>query len=242
MALTAKPISTISYNTGEFLKRKLDELLKAYIINDYRIIFHYGEDGDKDHYHVYIEPNKRLDTGRLRDEFNEITFESDKPLGCMPFRSSKFDHWIMYVIHDPKYLMIHKSDNDGDGKIEYKISDIITPFEEQLQRDYKIATRLRETENQKIIDQIEQGENLTTIAYQNDMNPMRIIAINNLFKQDLAMQELERLETSKDDLIREQRQKIEQQKQNIETLMIRDLEDKTGEDLHTKKQESAFDE
>ena len=241
MALTAKPISTISYNTGEFLKRKLDEMLKAYIINDYRYIFHYGEGGDKDHYHVYIEPNKRLDTGRLRDEFNEITTENDKPLGCMPFRQSKYDHWIMYVIHDPKYLLIHKSDNDGDGKIVYPVTDIVTPFKEQLERDYKVATRLRETENQKIIEQMQQGENLTSIAYNNDLNPMRILAINNLFKQDIQMQELENLESAKDDMIREQRNKIEQQKQNIQTLMLRDLEEKTGEDLHSKK-ESVFDE
>jgi len=241
MALTAKPISTISYNSGEFLKRKLDEMMRAYIINDYRFIFHYGEDGDKDHYHVYIEPNKRIDTGRLRDEFNEITTDSDKPLGCMPFHSSKFDHWIMYVIHDPKYLAIHKSDNDGDGKIEYPVTDIITPFPEQLERDYKVATRLRETKNQKIIEQMQQGETLTGIAYNNDINPMHIVAIQTLIQRDMAMQELEKLESSKDDMIREQRQKIAQQKQNIETLMLRDLEEKTGEDLHSKK-ESVFDE
>jgi len=241
MALTAKPISTISYNTGEFLKRKLDSMLKAYKITDYRFIFHYGEDGDKDHYHVYIEPNRRLDTAVLRDEFNEITNDSDKPLGCMPFHSSKFDHWIMYVIHDPKYLEIHKSDNDGDGKIEYPLSDIITPFQEQLERDYKIATRLRETENQKIIEQMQQGETLTGIAYKNDINPMRIVAIQNLFRADLVMQEMESLQDSKDDMIREQRQKIEQLKQNQETLMLRDLEQKTGEDLHHNK-ESVFDE
>lgn len=241
MALTAKPISTISYNTGEFLKRKLDEMLKAHKITDYRYIFHYGEDGDKDHYHVYIEPNRRIDTAVLRDEFNEIPTQGEKPLGCMPFHASKFDHWIMYVIHDPKYLMIHKSDNDGDGKIEYPVSDIVTPFPEQLERDYKVSTRLRETDNQKIIEQMQQGETLTGIAYKNDISPMRIVAIQSLYRADLAMRELEQLQDSKDDMIREQRQKIEQLQQNQQTLMLRDLETKTGEDLHSKK-ESVFDE
>ena len=241
MALTAKPISTISYNTGEFLKRKLDEMLKAHKITDYRYIFHYGEDGDKDHYHVYIEPNRRIDTAVLRDEFNEITTKDDKPLGCMPFHASKFDHWIMYVIHDPKYLMIHKSDNDGDGKIEYPITDIVTPFPEQLERDFKVASRLRETDNQKIIEQMQQGESLTGIAYNNDINPMRIQSIFNLYRADVALQELENLQDAKDDMIREQRQKIEQLQENQQTLMLRDLEKKTGEDLHSKK-ESVFDE
>jgi len=239
MALTAKPISTISYNTEGFLKDKLDRMFKANIINDYRYIFHYGEDGDKDHFHVYIEPNKRVDTGKLREDFNEVQVTEDKPLGCMPFRSSKFDHWIMYVLHDPEYLKAHNSQNDGDGKIEYKLDDIKTPFAEQLQRDYKVALRLKQTDNQTILDNMNQGKPLTQIAYENDLSPMKILAMSNLARIDTGSMMIN--EAMKNRLL-EQDQEIERLKSNMETMRLKELENKTGEDLHTKKKESVFDE
>lgn len=183
MALTTKPITTISYNTEAFLQRKLKELFDSKKITDYRYIFHHGEDGDKDHFHVFIEPNRRLDTGELLDEFKEVDPTKEKPLGVLPFRTnSKRDHWIMYVIHDPAYLRNHQSNDDGDGKIEYPVTDIKTPFEDQLMRDYKSALRLRNTDNQQIIDKMAAGENLLNIAYQLDVNPQRINAIMQLYR------------------------------------------------------------
>lgn len=242
MALTAKPISTISYNTEEHLKRVLEALFKSGRLEDYRYIKHIGEDGDKDHFHLIMFPNRRIDTVELREMFNEATVESDKPLGCLPIRTSKPDHWLMYVLHDPVYLVAHKSDNDGDGKIEYQLEDIKTPFREQLERDYKTALALQKTDNQKIIEAIESGDSLVSIAYSQNINPMKIVGITNLLRQDKALEELEHLESSKDDLIREQRAKIQQLTTTQATLMLKDLEEKTGEDLHTKKKESVFDE
>lgn len=241
MALTAKPISTIAYNTEAFIKRKLEALFNAGIIEDYRYIFHYGEDGDKDHFHMYIVPNRRLDTVKLRLEFNEIQTEDDKPLGCMPFRSSKNGHWIMYVIHDPEYLKAHKSDNDGDGKIEYPLSDIKTPFEEQLKRDYKSALSLKNTDSQKVINEIHQGKYLTEIAYESNINPSTIITVANLMRLDRIALEEVKAQTLKDTVIDDQRVLIAEQQQSLETLMLNDLEEKTGLDLHSKKRESVFD-
>lgn len=184
MALTAKPISTISYNTEGHLKRTIENLFNTGRIEDYRYIFHYGEEGDKNHYHIFIVPNRRIDTVELRSIFNEQDPNSDKPLGCLPFRQSKYDHWIMYVIHDVDYLYAHNSDNDGDGKIIYNIEDIKTPFPEQLKRDYKKAISLKNTENQKILNAIEKGKTLTSIAYEENINPTKIIALNNLYSID----------------------------------------------------------
>lgn len=195
MALTAKPISTISYNSEQFLKRKLDAMLQAHIITDYRYIKHEGEGGDKDHIHMMMFPNKRIDTAELRDEFNEVTAEADaKPLGCLPFRTSKADHWLMYVLHDHFYLMAHHSDDDGDGKIEYSIEQIVTPFAEQLARDYKRALPLRKTENQEIVERLMRGESVVQILTETTSNPMKIATVKNMMMQEMSMTERVRIE------------------------------------------------
>ena len=185
MALTAKPISTISYNTEGFLTRLLDRLLASNTIVDYRYIFHHGEDSDKkDHYHVWIEPNKRIDTGALANEFIEADPNNDKPLICLPFRTSKSDHWLMYVLHDADYLKAHHSDNDGDGKIEYHVDDIKTPYREQLMRDYKKALPLKQTENQQILDLIKAGQTITEICSILNTSPQRVATLFNAWQYD----------------------------------------------------------
>ena len=240
MALTAKPMTTISYNSEGFLKRKLQQMFETGKLEDYRYIFHYGEGGDKDHFHVMLFPNRRIDSVELREEFKEITTD-EKPLGCMPFRkNSLFDHWIMYVIHDPDYLKAHQSQDDGDGKIEYPLEDIKTPFPEQLQRDYKVAIRLKKTDNQKIIEDYQKGKTPIDVAYENNINPSHIMAITNLFR--LSMQTSnEGLVNIMKDTIQDLQSRLEASEHNNQVLMLRDLEEKTGEDLHTKPKEKWFD-
>lgn len=242
MALTAKPIGTISYNTEPHLKRVLDNLLQTKRIEDYRYIKHEGEDGDKDHIHVWLSPNRRLDTAELREMFNEIDNTSDKPLGCLPFRASKGDHWIMYAIHDALYLKSHKSDNDGDGKIEYNLDDIETPYREQLERDYRRAISLRQTDSQKIVDAIEQGKDLVAIAYESDINPAKINAMASLYRIDRIKEEEKNYRTLQEQRIKDLEGDLQEQQLTIEGFMLKDLENRTGEDLHTKKQRSVFDE
>lgn len=105
---TAKPISTISWNTEPFLRAKLTELLKARKIDFWAYIHHDPEDdeaGKKPHFHVYVEPSKRTQTAVLKDEFKEFDpTHPDKPLGVLGFRSSKFGDWWLYALHDPVYL------------------------------------------------------------------------------------------------------------------------------------------
>lgn len=182
MALTAKPISTITYNTEEFLKRKLEQLILSHRIDDYRYIKHLGEDGDKNHIHLLLYPNKRIDTGMLKDEFNEIDNTNDKPLGCLPFRTSKTDHWLMYVLHDEQYLKSHKSDNDGDGKILYEVTDIVTPYPEQLERDFRKAIQLRQTSNQEVINRLMQGQSVIQIISETSLPPSMIGTIAQAFR------------------------------------------------------------
>ena len=112
---TQKPISTISYNSEEFLKEKLEIWYKAHIIQAYQYIKHKGEDGDKDHIHLRIEPNKKLDPMTLVEDLREFVVGSDKPLGVRPFRPSKEEDWILYAVHEKKYLD-HKSGGGEKGE------------------------------------------------------------------------------------------------------------------------------
>ena len=190
MALTSKPITTISYNTEAFLIDRLERLFKDQSIDDYRVIMHEGEDGDKDHFHVWISPNRRIDTMQLQENFKEIYPDptKTKPLGVLPFRSGDRFHWIMYVLHDPDYLKSHHSDNDGDGKLPYTLEQIITPFPEQLQRDYIRAVQLRQTDAQKIIDGIRSGTDVIELAYTQNLRPSEIAQVLHLIKMNQAME------------------------------------------------------
>lgn len=105
---TTKPISTISFNTADYLKLKLEELRKAGRISFWAFITHKPEDdegGKKEHNHVYIEPSKMLQTDDLKEALKEYDPQSpSKPRGCISFNGSKFDPWYMYALHDKRYL------------------------------------------------------------------------------------------------------------------------------------------
>ena len=67
---TCKPISTISYNSEEFLKSVLDNLVRTHVIDFYMYIKHIGEidlfgEQEKDHIHLFLIPNKRINTADL---------------------------------------------------------------------------------------------------------------------------------------------------------------------------------
>ena len=103
---TQKPISTISYNSEAFLKEKLNEWYKDHIIQAYQYICHKGEDGDKDHIHLRIEPNKRVDPMALTEQLKEFEIGKIKPLGIRPWRASKEEDWFLYAVHDKDYLKL----------------------------------------------------------------------------------------------------------------------------------------
>lgn len=124
---TQKPISTISYNTEPFLREKLEAWRKSHIIQAYMYICHKGEDGDKDHIHLRIEPNKKLDPMDLQEELREFQIGNEKPLGCRPFRPSKEEDWYLYVVHDADYLKLKYGGGEKGEKLPYKWQDIKVP-------------------------------------------------------------------------------------------------------------------
>lgn len=103
---TSKPFSTISYNTSEFLRIKLDGLVNRRKIAFYGFIEHLPEEDEKKaHKHLYIVPNGQLNTDEILDFLLEFDPKNpDKPLGCIPCHSSKFADWYLYSVHDKDYL------------------------------------------------------------------------------------------------------------------------------------------
>lgn len=127
---TSKPISTISYNSSDFLVDTLNRLKYVGLISYFELIEHLPDKDDlKKHFHVFIEPNKVLDTDKLSNEFleDETThsryIKSDKlPLKCIAFRSSKFGDWYWYALHDKGYLKAKMLERN----LHYQDSDILT--------------------------------------------------------------------------------------------------------------------
>lgn len=170
---TQKPISTISYNTEAFLKEKLEIWLSAHIIQSYQYICHKGEDGDKDHIHLRIEPNKKLDPMDLQDQLKEYQIGKEKPLGCRPWRPSKEEDWYLYAVHDEQYLKLKYGGGEKGEKLPYKWQDIVVPEDYDSEIAYirakahlehtsvHMATRLQNGDSP--LSLILQGENVYTV-------------------------------------------------------------------------------
>lgn len=137
---TTKPISTISYNTPKFLKHKLEYLLECHVISFYMYIQHEGEidmfgEKEKDHIHLFLIPNERVNTMDLSDEFIETLPNEDKPRKCISWTTSKSDDWILYCLHDKEYL----ASKFETRQILYTYDDIVASDEDDLRRRFRSA-------------------------------------------------------------------------------------------------------
>ena len=156
---TQKPISTVSYNTEPFLKEKLQELLNGHIIQAYQYICHKGEDGDKDHIHLRIEPNKKLDPMNLTDLFTEYDPKKpDKPLTVRPWRPSKEEDWFLYAVHDPEYMKL-KYKNDQKEKLPYDWKEIKVPDNYDLEVAFIRARQSLQYSTASLAKSIQDGSN-----------------------------------------------------------------------------------
>lgn len=119
---TSKPFSTISYNSDNFLNQRLKELVARRQIDFFAWVHHYPEDDEKkEHKHLYIVPNGRVDTDQVLDYLLEIDLKHpDKPLKCIRPHSSKFADWYLYSIHDTAYL----ASKGQARKYHYNLGDV----------------------------------------------------------------------------------------------------------------------
>lgn len=150
-----KPFSTVSYNTKDFLTYKLDELYKKRVISFYAFVQHLPEEDElKSHIHVYIEPNGQQDTDQIHDELEELDPNNPQlPLGCIPFRSSKWGEWKQYCDHDTTYLL-----SKGQTR-KYHYSDLDYVYSDRVYFNELNHTidRSKLNRNQLIKDAVDNG-------------------------------------------------------------------------------------
>lgn len=151
---TSKPISTISYNTERFLAEKIYYWKKQGLIEYGMWIKHEPDvDGKKEHFHVYLQPSKLIQTEFLVDDSIEIdtnwkpldekflsvlsedeqkkeieAHEKKRYFKMNVFHSSKPDDWILYAIHDEKYL----TQKNLSRNCHYEIGDIKATCDDTL--------------------------------------------------------------------------------------------------------------
>ena len=179
---TSKPISSISYNTLDFLLDKLNEWYSEHLIQAWQLIQHKGEDGDKDHIHFRIEPNCRLDPMRLQEELLQFTKDSKKPLGCRTFRPSKEEDWFLYVVHDKQYLKLKYNGENNGEKIEYNYTDIMVSQYYDLDVAFLRAKISLKHTGSNIAKRISTGENPLNLVLEGE-NPSTVNGILQIMKE-----------------------------------------------------------
>lgn len=120
---TIKPFSSIWYGSPDFLKMKLDLLVKSRVLLFYAFIKHHAEEDEKkDHIHVYMVPDGRIDTDVIMNEIIEYDLINVLPIKLLPIKSSKFREWYLYSTHNITYLL----SLGQNRKYTYSKDDIIT--------------------------------------------------------------------------------------------------------------------
>lgn len=106
---TRRLVSTIAYNSPQFLADLLARLQANGSIDWAHWIRHWKEEDEKkDHWHLILQPSKAIDTEELRKLFAEVDPKDPlHPLRPQPFRVSKsVDDWLQYAVHDREYLRL----------------------------------------------------------------------------------------------------------------------------------------
>ena len=108
-----------------FLVDCLNDLVNRNQIVFFAFVNHFPEEDEtKPHKHLYVEPNGLIQTDSLRAYLQELDLSDPlkKPLGVMPFNSSKFADWFLYSSHNAEYLL----SKGQSRKYHYQKSDFIT--------------------------------------------------------------------------------------------------------------------
>lgn len=144
---TSKSFATIDYNSRDFLIVKLSELVRNGTLDFWAFVEHLPEDDEtKKHKHLFCVPSGRMDTAQLLSYLEEIDPKHpDKPLRCLACRSSKFDDWYQYALHDTFYL----ASKGQSRRYHYRKEEIVCSDEDYLselihQIDYSKLARIKE--------------------------------------------------------------------------------------------------
>lgn len=131
---TNEMITTVTWNSEEFLIQVLEDLEREGIIEYYLYMYHISEDDEyekKDHIHLMVKPNRVVDTVVFRSYFFEEDPENDKPIKPLPFeklRKSNFSDFFLYTLHDKSYLAY----KGQARKFHYSVKQYVCSSEELL--------------------------------------------------------------------------------------------------------------
>ena len=129
---TIRPISSVTWNTEEFLQKILNKLVDDHVIAFWFYVFHLPESNEKkEHFHLYLEPDCRVDTNDIRQYFEEIPSKDSKEkdiIRPLPFEKSNFDNAYLYFTHNKLYL-----NSKGFYKQYYNYTDVKSSDEFFLQ-------------------------------------------------------------------------------------------------------------
>lgn len=170
---TSKPFSMISYNSQEFLIDKLNELIDGGLVQFWAFIKHKAEqDEKKAHLHLYIIPQKMLDTQRIEKALQEIDINdlTARPLSAIFPQSSKFDDWYLYGLHDKKYLALKGQKREfsyNDNAFVVSCRDTFQELKNLI--DYSAINRMN-----VIFEKAENGESLASIIKTSNI-PLQLI-------------------------------------------------------------------
>ena len=93
---TIRPISSVTWNTEDFLQKTLNKLVDNHVIAFWFYVHHLAESNEtKEHFHLYLEPDCRVDTNDIRQYFEELPSKDSKEkdiIRPLPFEKSNFDN------------------------------------------------------------------------------------------------------------------------------------------------------
>lgn len=165
---TRKPISTISYNSFDFLYDRLNSLVSCQYLQFFAFIKHSAEaEEKKDHFHLYVEPNNTINTVDLANQFIEFVPDS-LPLKCITFKPSKWDDWLLYSLHDTNYL----ASKFLEKKYHYRIEEVISSDSDECYQRY--VDTLHESDNLVAVrfhDMLKSNITVGKLCFNGNINP-----------------------------------------------------------------------
>ena len=152
---SARPFSTISYNSESFLRSKLEELINEGILDFWAFIDHAPEEDElKAHKHVYFIPSSIVHTDYIKKYLQEYDEKNpDKPLGVTIFSSSKFDDWYLYGCHDKAYL----ASKGQSRKHQYVKSQFVTSDIDHFGELIRCVDRSKYIGLERVVDAVVNG-------------------------------------------------------------------------------------
>lgn len=174
------------WGSNEFLKSTLTQLERDKRLSFWAFIKHKAEEDEKkDHQHIYLVPNGRLDTDIVANALVEYDTTNLLPIKVSPFKPSKFDDWCLYVLHDKAYL----TSKGLVKKYHYQSAEIVASNEDYFRELYNSIDRSKLNRIAVIQEAVKTGESFSSLVKRGAV-PMGIFlqaqkAYNLLYTEEM---------------------------------------------------------